>query len=501
MLQSSAIKRFCVLLSCIALFSLTACQSNKNEKKSAQRNAYLNPPIAGADVPFSSDKLDAAKGDTLVYKTGSVVVIPPNAFMDKEGNLVSGEVELKFREFIDPLDFYLAGINMNYDSAGKVYNFVSSGMFEILANKNGEPLFVNPEHKPRVHLSTQFNNPEHSVYFYDSTQNRWVKKGETVVTDVNQLKSTTPGTSAQTNIEYVEPVMPQKASGESPVIKVIIEPGSYEELMVYDNLQFQIDDKVSSFNPADAQEEWSDISVIPGKEKGTYALRFSNSKRSVTYAAKPVLEGADYDKALKVFEKKNAEYKKAMSKRIELENKNYASFQKDSIAHQQLMEENKKIAEMNEIITKRNQELAKKYAEDEAAYNKVMDERKSRDLMTSFSIDGFGIWNADKVLPIEHYPVFAKFMDEKGESLSLTHIASVYENENTMMTFPDNNLRVAQKGGTMIYGINNGLFSYVLIENPESVGINEQTQEHIFTCRTVLADQNNYTFLRSLVKW
>lgn len=45
-------------------------------------------------------------------------------------------VKITYREFADPIDFFVSGIPMEYDSAGRKYNFESSGMCEINAYKD-----------------------------------------------------------------------------------------------------------------------------------------------------------------------------------------------------------------------------------------------------------------------------------------------------------------------------------------------------------------------------
>jgi hypothetical protein len=133
-----------VLLIAICICAGVGCiQENKKEiKVVAEPERFIKPPIKGADVPFKEWTVDAAKGDTVYYPTGSIILFPPNSFVDKNGNVITGNVEVKYREFTKPIDFFLSGIPMNYDSAGVQYTFESAGMCEILAYKDGAPVFV-----------------------------------------------------------------------------------------------------------------------------------------------------------------------------------------------------------------------------------------------------------------------------------------------------------------------------------------------------------------------
>ena len=70
----------------------------------------VNPPLAEINVPTTIYKVNAEKGATLEFKTGSKITIPKNSFVDRDGKLIKGEVELHYREFHDPVDFFVAGI-------------------------------------------------------------------------------------------------------------------------------------------------------------------------------------------------------------------------------------------------------------------------------------------------------------------------------------------------------------------------------------------------------
>lgn len=83
--------------------------------------AFINPPIQAADLPFESYMVNADSASLIEHARGSVLKIPPNAFVDKEGNTVDGEVELKYREMHTKTDIFLAGVPMEYDSAGTKY--------------------------------------------------------------------------------------------------------------------------------------------------------------------------------------------------------------------------------------------------------------------------------------------------------------------------------------------------------------------------------------------
>jgi hypothetical protein len=103
----------------------------------------------------------------IISPAGSVVTIPARSIVDKNGIVVEGPLDIVFREFADPLEIVLSGIPMQYDSAGIQNDFQTAGMFEILAFKDGEPLFLAPGAKMTVDLASVSNEGGFSLYQYD----------------------------------------------------------------------------------------------------------------------------------------------------------------------------------------------------------------------------------------------------------------------------------------------------------------------------------------------
>jgi hypothetical protein len=216
---------------CVVVFLMTACkeQEKKDVKApeattSTTADRFIDPPLKSADVPYEEYEVDAAKGDTLVYPTGSIILFPPNAFVDEAGKPVTGKVQVKYREFKDPVDFFLAGMPMQYDSSGVAYRFISSGMLDIRAFKDGKPVFVNKAAKPEINLASKDNSSGHSLYFLDTVQQKWINKGDMQLTERRAPKKENPAAPAVAPKELPEPVKPQKAGNNSPVLRIEIDP-------------------------------------------------------------------------------------------------------------------------------------------------------------------------------------------------------------------------------------------------------------------------------------
>lgn len=148
---------------------LSAC---KNEKKDILQNAFIKPPIPELDIAFKEVEFDATQGGEFRFKGGARVVLPASALTDQEGNLVTGKAKLKFREFHDAGDIYLAGIPMRYDSAGQK-NLETAGMFEIRCEQGGVPLKLKQGMSAKVDLATQTAANGYNTYFLDESKRNW----------------------------------------------------------------------------------------------------------------------------------------------------------------------------------------------------------------------------------------------------------------------------------------------------------------------------------------
>lgn len=122
-----------------------------------------------------------------------------------------------------------------------------------------------------------------------------------------QLQNNTSRNQVTEEPTITTPEPPIKASGKNPVIQILIDPASFKELMVYDNLKFEVigGDK---WDPRDSDIEWQDVKLQTVTVGKVYRITFSKSDKTVSYIVNPVLEGKDFEKAQKEYDAKLAEY-------------------------------------------------------------------------------------------------------------------------------------------------------------------------------------------------
>lgn len=522
---------------CLFVLFITACKEQAKEKKdekapeatASPAAPFIKPPIKGADVPYQEYQVDAAKGDTLVYPTGSIILFPPNAFVDEAGKPVTGNVQVKYREFKDPVDFFLAGIPMQYDSGGVAYQFESSGMFDIRAFKDGKPVFVNKASKPEVNIASKNNSNNHSLYFLDTVQGKWINKGGMQITERSNAKKANKASTVVAVEELPEPVKPLKADNKSPVLKIEVDPSSFKEFAIYKNLKFQVDESKTRFNTKDSEEEWNNLELLKGSQPGTYMAKFTNANKSVTYAVKPVFTGSDYDNAVKAFEQEYAVYKKQAAARAANDKAAREKYTADSIQNDQvltandrierlnaiIMQKNREIEKQNELTGKKNQEITKKNAEIKALQAErdrqkaiAVNEQKKwfttmttlGDVYRSFSIDNFGYWNCDIAARQKGVTIKATFKNEKGDTLELYHINVINRSMNSVLRAQTNEIFVVPASDNMILAVSGNRLVYVSYDEFRKLKINADTKEVTFVMKMVEEANTNYQYIRNLFK-
>ncbi len=172
---------------------IVTTQNNKqNTSNTKSDKAFINPPISKLNIPYSSYKIKAEQGGTIAHKShpiamGSKIIIPKKAFVNKKGEEIIGDVEIRYREFHNQADIIASGIPMAYDSAGVKSNLESAGMLDIRGYQNGEPVYINPSKTIRVEFASQHSDDRYNIYELDTIGKNWK-----YISRDNSLKNSKP---------------------------------------------------------------------------------------------------------------------------------------------------------------------------------------------------------------------------------------------------------------------------------------------------------------------
>ena len=398
----------------IVLLSIQNCSCNR--QKAAPKPLVLgnnhvltHPPLPGLDIPYQKFEIDPTKPNVLYSTHGATINIPSNAFFDKAGNVIIDKVEISFREFYNPLDFYLAGIPMNYNDKGIEKVFESGGMVEINATSNLKTIFVNPANKIKVDLYSWTKSKDFNLYDLDKRTGEWIEKG----------KDSVSGGNATSDFNALPPIPPLPKIATPFAYKIQDETGQFPELKEYENVLFEPIDP-SKCKMSDAPE--MKVKPLPnGLFEVSASLKLAGIKmenKCICYLA--FEKGKEYNKALKTYQKKYAKLLKEREKaRTIIEN------------------------QWDDYYTIVNQ--YRKYD-----VKKLTGEEK---IIRSLTINNFGFVNCDQ--PID-YPQGGKldpiYVDESGTPITLTNVVLVEKSTNALFRYTSI-IRYNPEAENLLWGI------------------------------------------------
>ncbi len=154
-----------------------------------EKRSLIAPPIPELNIQFSKYTVTAEDGGTITHPNGSTISFPPNAFVTANGELATGHVEVKYREFHDAIDVFLSGIPMEYKETGETKIFQTAGMFELRAEQNGEPLSLQAGKPATVRMASYVQGDEYQFYALNETTEAWELVGQPQITANDEKKA------------------------------------------------------------------------------------------------------------------------------------------------------------------------------------------------------------------------------------------------------------------------------------------------------------------------
>lgn len=430
----------------------------------------INPPIPHLVQPAIATRVNANIGQNINTNHHSLISIPPRAFVDKNGNVVTGDVDVLYKEYYTPLDIFLSGIPMKYDS-GANEQLVSAGMIEITAMKNNEPLYVNKENKINVMLASLSGDPDYSIYYYDTNKAKWEYRGKDIVsptaTGLTQ-KTREFSDTIETKFKYTEPefsielfsntimeekrknIFSKKSRPESFELKLNPKKDSPEENKFIRNIRWKytgqdafenylmlVADPLGKHKYA-VKKKWKEVKIEKSESVDTYYLKASNDTIKISLEVTPVIKTKSAELA---FKKNFMAYSNARQKRENEQSVAFEKFQADSAAY---------------------------YAQ----YGRytVKSVNYTAAVSRAFQVDGFGLWNCDRpIMRPQGASVLAQFKDQYGRQLDVTCVYLVEKNSNTVFAYYPSNFKSLKYNPTsdnvMWTILPDGKFAYITAED------------------------------------
>lgn len=477
---------------------ITTIPFQTNTQNSKSKKAFIAPPISKLNVPYQKFKLKNDQGATLVTQSNSKIKIPKNAFIDKKGETIIGDVEIQFREFHDQADIIASGIPMKYDSAGIQSHLESAGMIDIKGFQNNDPIFINPKKEITVELQSTQSADKFNMYALDTVAQNWIylhrdnslkgqleKKGvkrtfsqvDSVMNEnaiTKKLRKQIDEIPPKIDIEKatyskkinqlpksIEPTKPAKAIEGRPKFQLDVSAKEFPELATFKNMVFEVGSENKNYSSNLSEITWSSAEISEGTQRGkNYLLTLKLRERVEKLIVYPALTGKDYDEAIKAYDTKYSEYKNVLAKRLAEEKRLKLEFEKkqaEYIAQQKKLNDDL-VKERIKIRQEQEKELANQF-------NSIGNNQK---VVRVFQISNFGIYNSDcpNTLP-------------SGEVLHPIYLVNV----NTPLLNVSNTYLIC-KDKNLVYNINskeplrfnpNEKYSLCIIANGKTYLCNDET--------------------------
>lgn len=498
-----------------------------SEKEYFAQQDYVNPPLNHIKPTFASFKVDVNQGGVYEYESGSRIVVPAAAFMNDYGSLISGEVEIFYREMHDHVDFFMAGIPMTYDSAGVTYLMESAGMVEIYAEQNGVRVKMAPNKNIDVELVSTINVPNlnvppgYNIYKLDTASRNWVYQNVDLIQILDEPLQQEEGplkalkeqllndlaaidNEALLALQEIEnsvpkpvaPIEPRAMSDDGPTFEMNILDGilqeGQEELQVLQDQFGNVIWQVAADNP-DYDERafgvvWQNAKLIKKGEQD-YQLTLIHEARQVNLNIIPVLTGDDYDTAMESYQSDLAAYQEVL-KAWEAQVADQKAAIEAKAAEKREKAQNDYLAKLNELS---------------AASTEISSDQKllKRKVVNRFQANEFGIWNCDRLIAPSDYTLKASFQQADGEKIDQKVGYLVDKTKNTIYRFYINNksdIQFNSDSKNLLWIVTSD--DQIAICKPEDLKrINQKKGSHTFQVQPIEKEINSEADLRKYLEF
>lgn len=464
-----------IALLVIALSVFNSPKPEVLEAKYFADRPFIDQPLEKVQAKFANFRVDVNQGGVYEYQSGSRLVVPAAAFMDDYGKLVEGEVEIKYREYHDFVDFFLSGIPMIYDSANVKYTMESAGMIEIYAEQNGQQVRMAPGKNISVEMISRINVPPHlvvppgyNVYKLDTAAREWIYQGidqmevleefaeldpqdpfyepkSTLKDQLDQIESTYQIQKQQLENSVPSPTPPSRpVSPETELPTFELAPTENVTISEGWDQIWYVSSQNTDFDPRSLEVVWESYRFEEINEN-EYRIFFTKDDTELSILVHPALTGEAYAQAMQKYENAYAEYQELLLER-----------------EQNLKESAKKL---DEQLFLQEQAARKQY---QGAVERLIQAnpelKNSSDFINKkvrnrFVADGLGIWNCDRLLPPLMQEITANFIDQNGASIDHRTAYLVDKTRNTVHRF------LAQDGARIRYNAKSENLLWIVTED------------------------------------
>ena len=221
--------------------------------KAADKPYVVQPPLSKVDVAFQTFEMRPNEAKTIELANGTTIEIPADAFVDANGNPVTQDVEIRYREFHDAAAVLSSGIPMKVRQPdGQEAYMQTAGMFEINAYVAELPLQLAENKQIMVNMASNVDG-SYDFWNYDVKAGQWVNAGVNEPA-INPKKEAAKVALAKMEKELkskntTAPVMPAKFDKSKPVLNFDVNYNVFPELQQMKGIVWQYSGNDSKMNP------------------------------------------------------------------------------------------------------------------------------------------------------------------------------------------------------------------------------------------------------------
>lgn len=402
---------------------------------------FVEAPIPVAEPAFTQQKIQVAQGGDYALNPNLKLVVPEYAFMDDRGRQIEGEVDLQYREMHNPVDFFLTGIPMYYDSLGERYQLESAGMVEVYGFQDGVPVQLAPGKSLQIELisKVQFTGADlqanFQLYYLDTLARNWVlmsnEMEQQIVFDSKESTVTqNPIYEALSNLDTEELLLLEQLEGQLPAPER--PSNNYKQPSTATSFELALEDMTSvdaetqrileeenatgfwwiaedqAFDERVLSVGWPTTQLRKRTER-LYELTLSAGDSSVQLLVHPVIIGEELQAAEQNYQAALEAYQ------IEL-----AQWEDQYQTQQKTVKA--------DIAEKRSGLMAQLRDQD-------TDEKRQGFIKSRFVVQKFGVWNSDRVLQPGTKKMIHKLEDQNGKVYGDHTAYLIDRNKNTLFQF------------------------------------------------------------------
>ncbi len=281
-------------------------QSNENEnnvkssaevsEKKKDKDIYKIPVLENIDIESEEFVYKPGlKNNFISKKNGTELNLPLEAFVDKNGDKISEDVKITYKEIRSAAEIIALNIDMKYDSAGVSYNFQTAGMFDINAFVNGEKVFL--EDGKEISITYDLKTDE-NYNFYRYDEENWIYKNSYEELEIPKTKKRAPKNLG---------LKPSKLNiDEDLIMEIDINYNHIDEIKIYSDIIWKYAGaKTNNEVMKLMQRGIFKPALSKTSEKGKYTLSFKKGKKNHNLFVSPVFSGKAFKKAMNNFNASN----------------------------------------------------------------------------------------------------------------------------------------------------------------------------------------------------